>query len=178
MKQNSVDVRKLGQVKIASIGKGTRKALEERGLFVDLMPAVFDGDSLGKALCEACEGTEKILIPRAKIGGKEILAQLAKKPGLIVNDVPTYDTFYEEQEIIDIKNLFENGEIQTAVFTSASTVRGFVNAVSGLDFEKVRAACIGKQTKAEADSYGMQTFMAKEATIDSVTDLVVDLNKK
>ena len=178
MKQNSVDVRKLGQVKIASIGKGTRKALEERGLFVDLMPSVFDGDSLGKALCEACEGTEKILIPRAKIGGKEILAQLAKKQGLIVNDVPTYDTFYEEQEIIDIKNLFENGEIQTAVFTSASTVRGFVNAVSGLDFEKVRAACIGKQTKAEADSYGMQTFMAKEATIDSVTDLVVDLNKK
>ena len=178
MKQNRVDIRKLGQVKIASIGKGTRKALEERGLFVDLMPAVFDGDSLGKALCEACEGTEKILIPRAKIGGKEILAQLAKKPGLIVNDVPTYDTFYEEQEIIDIKNLFENGEIQTAVFTSASTVRGFVNAVSGLDFEKVRAACIGKQTKAEADSYGMQTFMAKEATIDSVTDLVVDLNKK
>ena len=178
MKQNSVDVRKLGQVKIASIGKGTRKALEERGLFVDLMPAVFDGDSLGKVLCEVCEGTEKILIPRAKIGGKEILAQLAKKPGLIVNDVPTYDTFYEEQEIIDIKNLFENGEIQTAVFTSASTVRGFVNAVSGLDFEKVRAACIGKQTKAEADSYGMQTFMAKEATIDSVTDLVVDLNKK
>ena len=53
-----------------------------------------------------------------------------------------------------------------------------MNAVSGLDFEKVRAACIGKQTKAEADIYGMQTFMAKEATIDSVTDLVVDLNKK
>ena len=79
------------------------------------MPAVFDGDSLGKALCEVCEGTEKILIPRAKIGGKEILAQLAKKQGLIVNDVPTYDTFYEEQEIIDIKNLFENGEIQTQV---------------------------------------------------------------
>ena len=178
MKREGVDIRKLGQVKVATIGKGTKKALEERGLFVDLMPAVFDGDALGKVLCEACEGTEKILLPRAKIGGKEILAQLAKKPGLTVSDMPTYDTFYEEQEIIDMKKLFESGEIQAAVFTSASTVRGFVNAVPGLDFKKVRAACIGKQTKAEADSYGMQTFMAKEATIDSVTDLVVDLNKK
>lgn len=178
MKREGVDIRKLGQVKVATIGKGTKKALEEKGLFVDLMPAVFDGDALGKVLCEACEGTEKILLPRAKIGGKEILAQLAKKPGLTVSDVPTYDTFYEEQEIIDMKKLFESGEIQAAVFTSASTVRGFVNAVPGLDFKKVRAACIGKQTKAEADSYAMQTFMAKEATIDSVTDLVVDLNKK
>lgn len=178
MRHSGIDIRKLGQVKIAAIGKGTKKALEERGLFVDLMPAVFDGDSLGKALCEACEGTEKILLPRAKIGGKEILARLAEKSGLTINDVPTYDTFYEEQEIIDMKKLFENEEIQAAVFTSASTVRGFVNAVPGLDFKKVRAACIGKQTKAEADSYQMQTFMAKEATIDSVTDLVVDLNKK
>ena len=178
MRHSGIDIRKLGQVKIAAIGKGTKKALEERGLFVDLMPAVFDGDSLGKALCEACERTEKILLPRAKIGGKEILARLAEKSGLTINDVPTYDTFYEEQEIIDMKKLFENEEIQAAVFTSASTVRGFVNAVPGLDFKKVRAACIGKQTKAEADSYQMQTFMAKEATIDSVTDLVVDLNKK
>ena len=100
-----------------------------------------------KSIVWSLWGNRKNSDSESKIGGKEILAQLAKKPGLIVNDVPTYDTFYEEQEIIDIKNLFENGEIQTAVFTSASTVRGFVNAVSGLDFEKVRAACIGKQTK-------------------------------
>lgn len=178
MKQNGIDIRKLGQAKIAAIGKGTKKALEERGIFVDLMPTVFDGESLGKVLYEACEGTEKILLPRAKIGGTEILAELKKKPGLTICDVPTYDTFYEEQEIIDMKTLFEQDEIQVAVFTSASTVRGFVNAVPDLDFTKVRAACIGKQTKAEADKYQMQTFMAKEATIDSVTDLVVDLNKK
>lgn len=103
MKQNSVEVRKLGACKNCFLEKEQRKALEERGLFVDLMPAVFDGDSLGKALCEACEGTEKILIPRAKIGGKEILAQLAKKPGLIVNDVPTYDTFMKNRKSLTLR---------------------------------------------------------------------------
>lgn len=175
MKKAGADVRRLGRAKIAAIGKGTKKALEERGLFVDLMPEVFDGESLGKALCEACSGNEKILLPRAKIGGKEIIQELEKKPGLFICDVPTYDTFYEKQEMIDEKKAFESGEINCAVFTSASTVKGFAEAVKGLDFTKVTAACIGKQTKAAADAYGMKTFMAKQATIDSVVDLVVDL---
>ena len=54
MKKAGTDVRRLGRAKIAAIGKGTKKALEERGLFVDLMPEVFDGESLGKALCSVC----------------------------------------------------------------------------------------------------------------------------
>ena len=74
-----------------------------------------------------------------------------------------------------LSKAFESGEINCAVFTSASTVRGFAEAVKGLDFTKVTAACIGKQTKAAADALGMKTFMAKQATIDSVVDLVVDL---
>ena len=178
MKKARVDVRALGTVKLAAIGKGTKKALEERGLFVDLMPETFDGTSLGKALCETCEGEERILIPRAKIGNHEILEELQKKPGLQISDIATYDTFYEKQEIIDQKKEFEEGAIDCAVFTSASTVKGFVEATPGLDYRKVRAACIGKQTKAAADAYGMETYMAKEAAIDSVLELVIELKQQ
>lgn len=178
MKKARVDVRALGTVKLAAIGKGTKKALEERGLFVDLMPETFDGASLGKALCEVCKGEERILIPRAKIGNHEILEELQKKPGLQISDIATYDTFYEKQEIIDQKKEFEEGAIDCAVFTSASTVKGFVEATPGLDYRKVRAACIGKQTKATADAYGMETYMAKEAAIDSVLELVIELKQQ
>ena len=52
------------------------------------------------------------------------------------------------------------------VFTSASTVKGFVNSTGLSDYSGVTAACIGKQTKAAADSYGMKTYMAEKATID------------
>ena len=38
--------------------------------------------------------------------------------------------------------------------------------------QNVTAACIGKQTKAAADSYGMKTYMASKATIDDLTTLV------
>ena len=41
MKKTKTDMRKMCNVKIAAIGKGTQKALEERGLFPDLIPQVY-----------------------------------------------------------------------------------------------------------------------------------------
>ena len=178
MKKTKTDVRKLYDIKIAAIGKGTQKALEERGLFPDLIPQVYDGETLGKELCHLCVGGEHILIPRAAMGNQEIIKALSEKSDIVIDDIPTYDTFYETQEVIDQKKAMEAGEISCAVFTSASTVRGFVQATPGLDYTKVRAACIGKQTKAAADEWGMETYMAEKATIDSVLDLVIELKEK
>ncbi len=63
------------------------------------------------------------------------------------------------------------------MFTSASTVKGFVEGTPGLDYTKVTAACIGNQTKAAADAYGMKTYMAKQATMDSLADLVIEMKE-
>lgn len=178
MKKTKTDVRKLYDIKIAAIGKGTQKALEERGLFPDLIPQMYDGETLGKELCHLCVSGEHILIPRAAMGNQEIIKALSEKSDIVIDDIPTYDTFYETQEVIDQKKAMEAGEISCAVFTSASTVRGFVQATPGLDYTKVRAACIGKQTKAAADEWGMETYMAEKATIDSVLDLVIELKEK
>lgn len=175
MVHSGTDIRKLGQAKIAAVGTGTQKALKEKGIITDFVPSLYDGETLGRELCEKLEGNENILIPRAKIGSREIIDELTKKSGIAVDDIPTYDTIYEKQEIIDQKAAFEKGEIDCAVFTSSSTVKGFAAAVPGLDLTKVKAACIGKQTKATADSYGMNTYMAEKATIDSVIDLVINL---
>ena len=178
MKKTKTDMRKMCNVKIAAIGKGTQKALEERGLFPDLIPQVYDGETLGRELCQLCVGGEHILIPRAAMGNQEIVKTLSEKSDIVIDDIPTYDTFYETQDVIDQKKAMEAGEISCAVFTSASTVKGFVQATPGLDYTKVRAACIGKQTKAAADEWGMETYMAEKATIDSVLDLVIELKEK
>lgn len=104
-----------------------------------------------------------------------MIEELAKREDLIVDDVAIYDTFYEDQDLIDEKGQFESGKIDCAVFTSASTVKGFVAATEGLDYTKVLAACIGKQTQEEALRYGMKTAVAKEASIDSLVELVIKL---
>ena len=54
-------------------------------------------------------------------------------------------------------------------------MRGFEQAVKGIDFSKVKAVCIGRQTKAAADALGMETYMAEKATMDSVVACVEKL---
>lgn len=175
LKKSGKDFRALGNIKIAAIGKGTKKELEERGLYPDLLPEIFDGASLGRKMAEVCEENAHILIPRAAIGNKEIIQELSVRKDLVIDDVATYDTRYETQDLIDEAGAFERGEIDYAVFTSASTVRGFVNALPKLDYSLVKAVCIGKQTCEEAKKYGMTTYTAREASIDSLVELVIEL---
>lgn len=171
------DIRSLGRGKIAAIGQGTKKALEERGIFADLMPDVYDGEHLARALAGQMEKGMSVLIPRAEQGNQDLVRILEETPAQ-VEDLPIYRTLYESQDLVDEKQEFEEGKIDCAVFTSASTVRGFAASCEGLDFRKVRAACIGKQTCAEAEKYGMQTWTAKEATLESLTDLVVSMKQE
>ena len=176
MAKKTIDMRNLGNAKVAVIGEGTRKKLLEKGIYPDFMPTVYEGETLGKELGALLNGTEKILIPRASLGNKRLAEEL-EKTGAQVEDVPTYKTEYVSCPLIDEKLEFEEGAIDLAVFTSASTVKGFVESTKGLDYSKVRAACIGKQTRAAADSYGMKTYMSEKATIDSLIELVETLKR-
>ena len=166
-----VDIRRLGGMSVAALGEGTAKELKKRGIFPDLMPEVFEGEALGHALAKEASAGEHIFIPRASKGNPR-LVEILEEADLVVEEVHTYDTIYEAQDVIDLNNEFENGTIDCAVFTSSSSVRGFAKALPELDLSKVRAACIGRQTRAAADKLGMQTYMADRATIDSVIELV------
>lgn len=172
MQDYGKDIRALGNIKIAVIGEGTRRKLWEHGLLADLMPEAYDGDSLGEALAAVLGGTERILLPRAE-KGNEKLVRFLRETGAQVDDIPTYHTVYERSTLIDEKKELESGSIDCVVFTSASTVRGFVEGTGCTDYSGVRAACIGKQTRAAADAYGMKTYMAEKATIDSLISLVI-----
>ena len=177
MDRKEMDVRSLGQAKIAVIGEGTKKKLKEHHLFADFVPSVYDGDTLGAELAKELHGDEKILIPRAAAGNQK-LTELLEQAGANVDDVATYTTKYEKSRLIDEKKEFETGSVDCVVFTSASTVKGFVEGTPGLDYTAVKAACIGKQTKAAADAYGMKTRMAKKATIESLIELVEEMKQE
>ena len=177
MDRKEMDVRSLGQAKIAVIGEGTKKKLKDHHLLADFVPDVYDGDTLGAELAKELQGNEKILIPRAEAGNKK-LTELLEQTGAKVDDIATYTTCYEKSRLIDEKKELETGSVDCVVFTSASTVKGFVEGTKGLDYTKVKAACIGKQTKAAADAYGMQTRMAKKATIESLIELVEEMKQE
>lgn len=171
LQELEVDIRRLGKLSVAALGEGTSKELKKRGIFPDLMPEVFEGEALGKALAKEAAPGERIFLPRASMGNHK-LVEILEEAKLVVEEVATYDTIYETQDLIDLAEEFENGTIDCAVFTSSSSVHGFSKAVKDLDFSKVRAACIGRQTQAKADELGMKTYVAEKASIDSVVELV------
>lgn len=168
--KRQMDVRRLSQVKIAAIGEGSRKELEEWGLFPDLVPDLYDGEHLGAALAARLAPGEKVLLPRARAGGRKLVEKLVEA-GAEVTDLPMYDTLYESCSYLNYREEFEEGKTDYVIFTSASTVRGFVKSAAALDFSKVTALCIGPMTQKEAAGAGMKTYTAESATLSSLVEL-------
>lgn len=171
------DIRSLAGCRIAAIGKGSAKELLKYGLRADMIPTVYDGRTLGAELAKLLNDGDRILIPRAKIGNHEIIEKLSKVSGITIDDIPTYDTLYTSQEWFNADEAFDDPRVY-ALFTSASTVRGFVNAYPDMDHSKVRAVCIGKQTKAEADLHGMNTYVSDKATLESLVSKLEEVINK
>ena len=169
-----VDIRSMAQARFAALGAGTAKELRAHGVIADFVPTVANGEALGCELASVAQPGSTILIPRARIGNKQLVEALVVA-GHMVDDVPTYDTVPLTQELIDLAGEFERGQIFCVVFTSSSGVRAFVKANPNVDLSCVRAACIGEQTRATAAGLGMPTWMAQDATMDALADLVVEM---
>lgn len=175
-----LDIRQIfrgpAQIKTAAIGSATERALLNYGLLTDVVPEVYCASELGKQIAQAAAPDSRITIVRAQDGSGELLPPLLQA-GLDVKDIPLYETICETQ--VDLRERIETllgaGQIDAVTFTSASTVRGFVQSSGPLDYEKICAVCIGEQTAKEAKSYGMQVYIAKKATIDSMTELITEL---
>ena len=164
--------------------KDLEKELEKYGLYADLVPQVYDGAHLGRELAERCRPGEKVLIPRAAMGTRELTQALEAEKGIEIFDIPLYDTFYGEEPSgetgyhPDLPGILEKGDADYVVFTSASTVKGFAAAAGNADLRAVKAICIGAQTRAAAEACKMQTWTAKKATIDSLIEKLIEVHKK
>lgn len=171
LERTNRDVRVLGPVKLAAIGPGTDRELRKHGLRADLIPEVYDGAHLGQALCDA-KPAGKVLILRAQWGTRALTDAL--DGGTIAyDDIRCYETRYTAPNCEEVRKLLVPGTIVT--FTSASTVTGFVSALGeDTDYSVITAACIGKQTEAQAHSYRLHTITAEQATMDALIQRIVE----
>lgn len=163
------DVRALGRIKIAVIGPGTARELKKYGLHADLMPQVYDGVHLGKALCRE-KPTGKVLILRSQQSSRALTAEL-DSGSIFYDDISSYETRCLCPDPEQIRPLLESAVV---TFTSASTVKGFLAAVGETDLSGITAACIGRQTEAEARKYDLHTITAAEATVDALVQRIVE----
>ena len=164
------DARALGAVKLAAIGPGTARALSAHGLKADYVPEVYDAAHLGEGLPAA----GKVLALRAEEGSPALTEGLARR-NIACDDVASYRTVYENSRSQELRAAVEETEGLLVTFTSASTVKGFVSSVGeDANFSRMVGMCIGAQTANQAQKYGIPVRVAREATMDALTDMIVE----
>lgn len=178
MLEKGYDIRRFGRGTIAAIGRGTAKELKKYGILADLVPEIYDGEHLGQAIGERCRNGDRILIPRASRGNNAVLEEIRRRKNVEITDLPVYDTVYEQPFGVDMAQAIAAGELDMALFTSASTVDGFAKLVPEEQRTQLPAICIGKQTAAAAAKYGMQTVTAQRATLDALVQVAVSFHQR
>lgn len=177
MRRAGKDARSLAGARLAVIGAGTKKALEEQGLLADEMPESYSGEALGALLGSRLPDGARVLIPRSHIGNPRLVEVMyeraeANRRRLQITDLPVYETVYEKNELVDVAGMMEAGEIDGMFFTSASSVRGFFAANPGVSAADVTALCIGDMTAEAARGAGIvQVHISREATVAGLVSL-------
>lgn len=173
LREHRCDLRALSRLHFAAIGPGTAKELEQHGIFADLMPERYYAKDLAEALAAQMQPGQRVLLPRARIGSAELTDTLQAK-NIAYTDIPLYDTVYTSQNSGAVQKLVAEGKISCVTFTSASTVKGFAAAMQGTDLSGLLAACIGEKTAQAAREAGMKVKISRQATIDSLCELLVE----
>lgn len=173
IKQTSGDARRLGGVKIGTIGPRTAAALQRHGLSADLVAEEFVGEGLAKAVLTA-GGNGRVLLPRA-LEARDELPNALRAAGLVVDVVPAYETkAVNPSKTEALVALFTSGDIDTVLFTSSSMVTATVAAL-GPDaaalLDRVHVASIGPITTRTANELGLRVrTTATEYTVARLLD--------
>lgn len=174
LRRRGMDIRTLAGVRFAAIGSATVRKISEYGIMADYVPKSYNVRALGEGLREIAAGM-RLLALRAREGSNELGEALGGRVEL--DDVPIYETIRGLPHHSAAAKAVENGAFDYVMFTSASTVRGFYEAVKGIDFTAVHAVCIGSETEKQARSYGMDTAAAEHATLESMVEKLAGIVK-
>ena len=177
LEEMNLDIRTLWGSRFAVIGSGTGRELRKRGIRPDLMPDVYEAGKLGEALAGQTKPGDLVTAFRAREASEELFPPVLKTGAECV-DIPVYETRIgaDDAWTDKISAQFQEGKIDLVTFTSASTVRGFESTMQGkVDPGKILALCIGRKTEEEAKRWGMRTAVAEEATVESMTEKILEI---
>jgi uroporphyrinogen III methyltransferase / synthase len=176
------DVRDLKGVRICTIGPSTASRLQRYGIRVDLTPA----ESRAEAVADALRGSgslkgTRILLPRADIA-RETLVDLLREAEADVVEVVAYRTMpasAERDADYDVYRMLLDRQIDAVTFTSASTVRNFVQIIGreqAADLLRTTVVVsIGPVTAEAAQQLGIATtVMPERSTIPDLVDALVE----
>ena len=114
------DLRLLGKLRFAVIGKATRQALQAHGFYADLMPEKYCSESMAKELIKVLTPSDRVLLARSRNGSIKLSKELEKQ-AIFYKDLALYHV--KGKPLADDMLLSQCTHL---VFGSASGVKSFL----------------------------------------------------
>jgi uroporphyrinogen-III synthase len=192
--------KRFAHLRVAAIGPATKKAIEQRGIKVDVVPKEYVAESVVHSLRRRVKG-KRVLLARAKVA-RDVIPHELRKAGAEVDVVEAYEIVVPQTSRTRLRTLLKNPRLrpQVITFTSSSTVRNFVallgsrtavhtpHAVRGQDLPRagreegprnthlygIQLASIGPVTSSTLREFGLPVDIeAREFTIPGLVAAIV-----
>jgi uroporphyrinogen-III synthase len=170
----------LADVRIAAIGPATKKAIEQRGANVAIVPKEYVAESVVKSLKSKVKA-KRVLLVRAKVA-RDVIPTKLRKAGAHVDVVEAYETVIPKSSRVRLRAALKNPRKRPhlVTFTSSSTVKNFVKLLDARSEERhkqlaeVRMSSIGPVTSATLRELGLPVdIAAKQFTIPGLIKAIV-----
>ncbi|HZW92671.1 MAG TPA: uroporphyrinogen-III synthase [Candidatus Eremiobacteraceae bacterium] len=165
--------------RISAIGPATKKAIEQRGVHVDVVPKEYIAESVVRSLRSKVKG-KRVLLVRAKVA-RDVIPTRLRKAGAHVDVVEAYETVVPESSRTRLRAALANPRRRPHVvtFTSSSTARNFVGLLHSRGtrtpgLQGILVASIGPVTSSTLRELGLRVdIAAKEFTIPGLVEAIV-----
>ncbi len=184
-----INQKHFNHLKIVAIGPATRKALEKRGLKVDVVPRQYVAESVVASLRRKVKG-KRVLLARAKIA-RDVIPRELRKLGAQVDVVEAYETIVPMSSRRRLREALLRAKNRPDVitFTSSSTVKNFVALLGkgrgrgrqrhATQLSDVSLASIGPVTSSTLRDFGLSVAIeAREYTMPGLVKAIVAHQKK
>ncbi len=173
--------RALNHLHIAAIGPATKKAIEERGTKVNVVPKEYVAESVVRSLKRKVKG-KRVLLVRARVA-RDVIPRELRRVADRVDVVEAYETVVPRSSRSCLHATLKDPKRQPHVitFTSSSTVRNFVTLLgkrrkllSRDGNARIRTASIGPVTSSTLRSLGLPVdIQARKFTIPGLVEAIV-----
>ncbi len=170
--QRGYDIRRLGAIKLATVGATTAAELAKSGLVVDLVPEVHRAEALADALYKQVHG-KRVLLVRAN-RGRDLLWKRLSQTARQVDGVEAYCSIDITQSDPRIEQLLAQGQVDWTVVMSSASARSLVQ-LFGQKLQATRLASISPLTSEALRECGFEP--AVEADVHSAAGVVEAIRK-
>ena len=172
------DIRALGLLRFACVGKATAREIESYHVKVECMPDTATGDSLADALIATGSlDSAKVIVVTGNLN-RDTLVKKLEAARAIVDRLQLYKTEKTDLTADPIADDFREKGADAILFASSSAVQSFTDQAKSLklakDAKRPLAGSIGPQTTETMKKVGIDiAFEAKKPSLDSLIEALI-----